>query len=185
LFQAIGQSLSFVEDFARVADAAAIHDSGRAALGLFRGFAPLFVQYEFDPLPGPGIGGAYFEVQFDFPKFIGHELMVILFAALIQEHRWKIVAELCRETIMIPDRINRFSAETPVTYLYASEHVALLDHRNTRLNLNRVSLHADILKERHETGQLAALSPWRRFQDAAERFAKRRRGYLIHPPVIR
>ena len=67
---------------------------------------------------------------------------------------------------MIPSANNRFSDETPVTYLYASEHVELLDHRNRRLKLNRVSLRADILKERHETGQLGELSPWRRFQDA-------------------
>ena len=53
-----------------------------------------------------------------------------------------------------------------MTYIYASEYLKLLDHRNQRLKLNRSSLHADILKERHETGDLGELSPWRRFQDA-------------------
>jgi hypothetical protein len=162
LVGAIGQSLPLVTDFARVADAAAVHDSRDAALGLFRGFAPLFTQYNL----APGISGAFYEVQFDLPKFIGHELMVTLFAALIRERRWKTVTELCRETILIPDRTSRFSAEIPVTYLYASEHVALLDRRNERLNLRRVSLHADILKERHEAGRLGELSPWRSFKDA-------------------
>lgn len=162
LVEAIRQPLPLVTDFARVADAGAIHDSREAALGLFRGFSLLFAQYN---LP-PGTSGSFYQVQFDLPKFIGHELMVTLFAAFIGERRWETVAELCRETVLIPNAASRFSAETPVTYLYASEPVALLDHRNTRLKLHRVSLHADILKERHEAGRLGELSPWRRFQDA-------------------
>jgi hypothetical protein len=145
-----------------VADTAAIHDSREAALGLFRGFAPLFAQYNL----APGASGPYYQVQFDFPKFIGHELMVTLFGAFIGERCWNTVASLCRETVMIPNRSSRFSDETPVTYLYASAPIELLDHRNRRLKLGSWSLHADTLKERHETGQLGELSPWRRFQDA-------------------
>jgi hypothetical protein len=162
LVEAIRQSLPLVTDFARVADAAALHDSREAALGLFQGFAPLLTQYAL----APGMSGFSYNVQFDFPKFIGHELMVTLFAPLVGEHRWKMVADLCQEPLVIPNATGRFSAEHTVTYLYASAPVALLDHRNMRLKLNRVSLHADILKERHETGQLGEYSPWRRFQDA-------------------
>jgi hypothetical protein len=161
LVEAIRQSLPLVTDFARVADAAAVHDSREAALGLFRGFAFLFTQYNL----APGTFGLFHQVQFDFPKFIGHELMVTLFAACIGERRWKTVADLCRETITIPNA-RRDWDPTPVTFLFASEPIALLDHRNTRLKLNRVSLHADILKERHEAGRLGELSPWRQFQDA-------------------
>ncbi len=162
LVDAIQQTLPLVTDFARVADAAAAHDSREAALGLFRGFSPLFTQYN---LP-PGFGGSFYDVQFDLPKFVGHELMVILFSALIAERRWELVGELCRETVTVPDAGRRSPAETPVTYIYASEYVKLLDHRNERLKLRRSSLHADILKERHEVGELAELCPWRRFQDA-------------------
>jgi hypothetical protein len=68
--------------------------------------------------------------------------------------------------VLIPNASSRYPGETPVTCLYASEYVKLLDHRNQKLKLNRVSLHADILKERHEAGELGELSPWRRFQDA-------------------
>ena len=67
---------------------------------------------------------------------------------------------------MIPNAGQRFEAETPVTYIYASEFLKLLDYRNERLKLNRLSLHADILKGRHEAGDLGELSPWRQFQDA-------------------
>jgi hypothetical protein len=68
--------------------------------------------------------------------------------------------------VMIPNAHSRFGTQSTVTYLYASEHLKLLDYRNRRLKLNRLSPHADILKERHETGTLAELSPWRAFQDA-------------------
>jgi hypothetical protein len=162
LVEAIRQSLPLAADFAKVADSVAIQDSREGALGLFRGFSPLFTQYNLTP----GTGGAFYAVQFDLPKFIGHELMVILFAALIRERRWETAANLCRETVLILNANSGFSVETPVTYLYASEHLELLDHRNRRLKLNRVSLHADILKERHETGQLSELTSWRQFQDA-------------------
>jgi hypothetical protein len=162
LVEAIQQSLPLVTDFAKVADAAAVHDSRDGALGLFRGFAPLFTQYNL----APGMSGAFYRVQFDLPKFVGHELVVTLFAAFIGERRWKTVAELCRETVPIPNANSRFSGETPVTYLYACRHLELLEHRNRRLQLNRLSLHADILKERHETGKLGKISQWRRFQDA-------------------
>ena len=162
LVEAIQQTLPWVTDFARVAEAATVQDSREAALGLFRGFAPLFSQYNLLP----GVSGAFYEVQFDLPKFIGHELMVVLFSALIGECRWEIVADLCRETVLIPNAGRRVPAETPVTYLYASEYLKLLDRRNERLKLNRLTLHADILKERHEAGELGEISPWRRFQDA-------------------
>lgn len=161
LVGAIQQTLPLVTDFARVTEEVAAHDSREAARGLFRGFAPLFSQYN---LP-PGFSGAFFDVQFDLPKFVGHELMVTLFSALIGERRWGLVADLCRETVMIPSAGRRFETETPVTYLFASENLRLLDYRNDRLKLNRISLHADILKERHEAGNLGELSPWRRFQD--------------------
>jgi hypothetical protein len=92
--------------------------------------------------------------------------MVTLFSALIGERRWGLVADLCRETVMIPSSGDRFQTETPVTYVYASEYLELLEHRNERLKLRRLSLHADILKERHDAGDLGQLSPWRRFQDA-------------------
>lgn len=161
LVRAIQQTLPFVTDFARVAHEAAAHDSQEATLGLFRGFAALFSQYN---LP-PGFSGGFFEAQFDLAKFVGHELMVTLVSALIEERRWGLVAGLCRETVMIPNVGHRFHTETPVTYVYASEYLKLLDYRNERLKLSRLSLHADILKERHEAGNLGELSPWRRFQD--------------------
>jgi hypothetical protein len=44
--------------------------------------------------------------------------------------------------------------------------VDLLEHRKQRLKLNRVSVHADILKERHDRGPLGEFSPWAPFQDA-------------------
>ena len=162
LVKAIQQTLPQVTDFAKVANAAAVHASREAAMGLLRGFDKLFSQYN---LP-PGFSGGFYDVQFDLPKFVGHELMVILFSVLIGERRWEIVADLCRETVLVPNAEGRSPAETPVTYLYASEYLKLLQHRNDRLKLNRLFLHADILKERHETGDLGELSPWRQFQDA-------------------
>jgi hypothetical protein len=162
LVEAIGQSLPLATDFARVADIAALYDSCEAALGLFRGFAPLFTQYN---LP-PRTGGSFYHVQFDLPKFLGHELMVTLIAAFIAARRWKTVAAICRETVLVSNVNTSDGQAVPVNFFYASAPVQLLEHRSRRLQLNRVSLHADILKERHGSRQLGKLSPWRQFQDA-------------------
>lgn len=167
LVEAIRQSLPLVTAFARVAEAAAIHDSQEAAFGLFRGFAPLLAQYE--PALVPEASDQIHPVQLDFCKFIGHEIMVILVAAHIRDCRWQRVAELGQQSVIIPNPYRgllREPNEIPVTYRYASKHVALLEHRSVRLKMTPLALHASILRERHEGVQLGDLSPWQRFQDA-------------------
>jgi len=53
-----------------------------------------------------------------------------------------------------------------VRFDYVSEYIKLLDYRNQRLNLRRLSLHSDILKERHSEGELAEVAPHELFVDA-------------------
>ena len=159
LVRAINEMLDPVTEFARIAEAAAVHDSRDAALGLFRGLPGLFILYDTQ------IAGISYVTQFDFPKFIGHELIVTLFAGLIAERRWKIVGELSRERLAIEDA-NRRHADGTVTFEFGSRCVSLLEVRNQNRNLARVSCHADLLKERHVQGALGEHSPWYGFQDA-------------------
>ncbi len=47
-----------------------------------------------------------------------------------------------------------------------SEYIRLLEHRKQRLKSNRMSLHFDLLSERHTQGDLAKLVPIEQFAEA-------------------
>jgi hypothetical protein len=97
-------------------------------------------------------------------EFVGHELFVDLFSLLIKEDRWETIADLLDNDLYVRNAgINR---EGTVSFDYASEHVRLLDDRNTRLDLRRASLHADILKARYEEGDISRLVSFGDFMEA-------------------
>jgi hypothetical protein len=58
--------------------------------------------------------------------------------------------------------MNRWQVE----FTYVSKQVQLLKFRNHNQNLGRISLHADLLNERHTEGVIAELVPMQQFMDA-------------------
>ncbi len=99
---------------------------------------------------------------------MGHELFVTFFSFLIRENRWKIITELLEEDIYVENFwMGQYRYEPGfVSFTYVSGYVKLLQNRKDRLHLNRLSLHADILNERHTEGDLAKLVPMQQFMDA-------------------
>ena len=150
LVKSLDGSKGLVIEFARVAEVIATINASEAALALYRGFSGILNRYNV-PL---GYSGSFRTVDFDFYKFLlGHELFVTLFAFLIREGRWELIADLLEEEIYVENK--RGGLPGTVLYDQVSQGVRLLDHRKQRLNLNRISLHADILNERHTNGELA------------------------------
>lgn len=109
--------------------------------------------------------GSYRNSDFDFYKFIGHELFVIFFSFLIRESNWELIADLLEEDIYVENN-EIYGKPSLVSFTYVSQDLDLLNRRNNRLKLNRKSLHADILHERHTNGELAKLVPMQQFMDA-------------------
>jgi hypothetical protein len=99
----------------------------------------------------------------DYFKFLGHELFVTLIAFLIREHRWDMLANILKEPI--PMRyLRREHGPGNVDWSFASEHLpSLLDEARLR---RRVSLHADVINERHTRAGLAAIMPMEEFMAA-------------------
>ncbi len=140
---------------------AGMNDS-EAALELYRSFGRIFERYD---LP-QNFEGRFSSADHDFFKFVGHELFVTFVAFLLREQRWELIGAVLDEPI--PVRYLRQKQDPGcVPWHFASEHlVSLIDEGERR---RRVSLHADILNERHANGGLAAILPMAEFA-AAEYF---------------
>lgn len=160
LARSIDNSLRLVVEFVRVVEVIVIMADAEALSAIYNGFAALLERYNFPR----GTGGVSNSKDFDFQKFVGHELFVSFFAVLIRERRWNLIADLLDENIYI-DNIDG-TQHGPVSFDYVSEYVQLLDDRNKRLNLSRVSVHADLLNQRHTEGDLAKILPMKEFMEA-------------------
>lgn len=160
LVRAIEQSTELVIEFARLAESIAVMNAADLAITVHRGFNKILKHY-FVP---PGFSGVIPQKDFDFYKFVGHELFVTFTSCLISENRWELVADNLEEEIYIENR-ERGGAGM-VSFPYISKRVGLLGRRNERLKLNRASVHADILKERHSGGGLGELVPMQQFMCA-------------------
>jgi len=161
LIQAIDQSPPLVIELARVAEVIAVMNSVEASQAMYKGFEFIAQGYS-NPI---GFSGSYRSVDFDFHKFIGHELFVTFISFLIRERRWEIVADLLAEDLDFHNS-DRDRRSRPRRFDYLSEYLQLLDSRNDRLKLRRMSLHADLLNKRHSEGDLGKLVPMQQFMEA-------------------
>jgi hypothetical protein len=157
LIQAIEKTLHISIEFARLAEATAILNSNEVAITLLKAFDQILEHYR----TPRGFSGHYQETQFDFFKFIGHELFVIFISFLIRENRWELITNILDEGIFI----NNAPSGMPdsVSFEYISEYIESLRYRKQRLQLNRISIHADILNERHTSGKLGEICPMDQF----------------------
>jgi hypothetical protein len=141
--KALQDSLPLIREFEEVAATIATQAAREAALGIHEGFGQLVDRYD----AAPGFSGSFRTVDFDFSKFIGHELFVALVAPMLKERRWDLIRELVETDIYVTNRRNAPPSLLP--YDVISQYVEILSYRSRRLKLNRVSLHADLLQERH------------------------------------
>ncbi len=158
--EALDKTKQLILEFARLAEVVAIINTSEVALSLFKAFKRILEHYN---VPR-GFSGVIPENDFDFYKFIGHELFVTFFSFLIRENRWEIIADILEERVYIENV--KYGRTGLVSFDYISQDVGLLGFRNQRLKLNRISVHADILKERHTKEDLGKLVPMQQFMDA-------------------
>ncbi|RTM15385.1 MAG: hypothetical protein EKK33_02140 [Bradyrhizobiaceae bacterium] len=139
-------------EFSKIAEATAMMNDAEAALEIYQWFGSILERYH---LP-EGFSGKYTEADFDFFRFVGHELAVTLFACLLRERRYARIAELLQEPL--PVRYHR-RAGGPGNREWSdlSAHVSGLGGASQQRR--RISVHADILHERHSTGSLASVVP--------------------------
>lgn len=157
LADAINKTLPLVLEFAKVAHACAAMDAADAVMAIYKNFDSILIRYENDHRTQ----SSFRNCDFDFYKFVGHELLVILVAMLLQEKRHRTLKQILAAGIYVERGSGRDEA---VGFEYFSQHSTLLAHLST--TRQRVSIHADLLNDRHTTGELATLAPMKQFMDA-------------------
>jgi hypothetical protein len=156
LEKALNESQEPILEFSKIVEVVAVMNDAEAALECYRWFGNILERYH---LP-EGFSGTYSEADFDFFRFVGHELMVTLFACLLRENRYALIAELLQEPV--PVRYHRRTGG-PGTREWsdASSHTGMLGGASQQRQ--RISVHADLLHERHSSGSLAAIVPEENF----------------------
>jgi hypothetical protein len=161
LLDALHRTAPAVRAFMRLSEAIAGMNDTESARTLYKAFTPIFEHYDNQK----GFEGRYDERDFDYWKFLGHELLTTLTATLLREERYETISAILEDTITIAT--NRRTK--PVTFGYASEWLQSLEPLQKQKR--RLSLHADILHDRHahkdrdtpEDGPLADILPFDQF----------------------
>lgn len=160
LVQALDNTVDFVEEFAQLVEVAVAIPDLDTIKFIYEKLGLILDHYH----PPYNFSGSWYPADYDFFKFLGHELFVLFYSFLIRRDRWELVADLLEKGIYVQNS-PRGSSET-VAISEVSDFVALLEHRNKRLNLRRVSFHADVLHERHTKGPIASVVPMEQFVEA-------------------
>lgn len=97
----------------------------------------------FSPPPGTG---RYTEWDFDNYKFFAHELFLYTIAILIRKEHFLGANELLTKQYYMQN--NNYGRSGTESYTVFCQQIKSIEHRNQRLGLNKVDLHATILHER-------------------------------------
>jgi len=87
------------------------------------------------------------EWDFDNFKFFIHELFLYAVAIFSKHERFSEVNLLLTQQYYVAGR-SEYGKDTMIGYEVFQEYLRVLEHRNSRLKLNRLSLHADLLEQR-------------------------------------
>jgi hypothetical protein len=91
--------------------------------------------------------GQHRDWDFDNFKFIIHEIFLHAIACQIRHERFDSASYLMEQEYYVPGR-SEYGREEIVSFTAFRQHMKSLVHRNERLGLRRLSLRADLLKER-------------------------------------
>ncbi|HYR28236.1 MAG TPA: hypothetical protein VEU30_07195 [Thermoanaerobaculia bacterium] len=129
-------------------------NDAETARALYRSFIPIMEHYE-NPC---GWSGTFKEADFDYWRFLGHELLVSLIAPLLTEERYEIITDLLAEPLTV--RNAHLGDGKPVDYTYASEWLRSFEKLDQEHR--KISYHGHLLHERH-AGPLADVLPLQDF----------------------
>jgi hypothetical protein len=156
LIGGLAKTQEVIAEFSKIAAVISVMNDTDAALEAHRWFGLVYERYD---LPEK-FSGRFSNADYDYFKFLGHELYVTFVGFLLKEQRWSILGEVLSEPIPVryyhPER-----GPANVDWWYAAEHLPSLMDESSRKG--RMCLHADILNERHTTGGLAATMPMAEF----------------------
>ena len=109
-----------------------------------------------------GFPRSYHESHFDGYRFLIYEMFISFIAALIKYDNWEIIGDVLSNDIFIEQKESKY-----ISYIQLNTFISSLDvSRNSRLHLERISVMADLLKERFTNGNLSQLISHNKFLEA-------------------
>ena len=91
--------------------------------------------------------------DFDIFRFIIHELFLYAIAILVKLERFQQASMLLSQRYYVPGNSD-YGRDVMVSFSVFRQYMKSLEYRNKRLNLRRLSLRADLLKERCQTTRI-------------------------------
>ncbi|GEM_PF-6103578 len=158
LVTALNATIPFLAEYYQVVEALSGSDMSVSVSALTKFFEKILAEYQ----PPQGFSGAFNDAQFDFFKFLGHELFVGTVAIFIREEKWDFIGELLAQQLYVPNHSNG----DLISFDEISDFVWWLRYRNDRLQARRVSIHADMLNERYTKSPLMEFVVFQDFIDA-------------------
>jgi hypothetical protein len=160
LTQAVEPTQALVSEFSTFAEAIVTTNNIEIAKAAYEGFAPILERYKYSS----DYIGPIQRTEFDFYRFLGHELFVSFFSAFLADQRWALITELLSMELYISNAYQ--NKPKAVLFTYASSYVETFKTIRDREKLNRLSLHADVLNKRHTESSLAKIVPAQSFMEA-------------------
>lgn len=161
LVRGLSEAVPLVTEFSEVAEIVAAYDAESAVEEFLRIFEDIVSRYD----QRSGFVGSFRNTDFDYYKFLGHELYVGFIAALIREEKWQQIDGVLRAQLHVRNTVRE---EKTVSFDDISAYTALLDEvRRDRLQKpgegRRISVRADILKDRYSSPPLSTKVSWEEF----------------------
>ena len=132
LFASIEASVPAVDEFTRIAQMASATEDVVVVNALFKSLEPLLERF------GPSLGMRFEPGDFDYFRFVGHELLVTLVATLLHERRWTLLGDLLDQRWSVYSEYLDSLEDLTEKRGVLSMHAELLETRHTRGPLSRV-----------------------------------------------
>lgn len=158
LLTALPKTEDLVAEFAQLSQTVVLMSDTISAREIFNWFGKIKAQYH----PEPNEAGKTSNADGDFFKFVGQELFTVFITPFLREEKWNELHEILKSVLRVPP--NKWhQSEVRESWGELSDSCPLLIDESRKRN--RMSLYADLLKERHEGSVLSKNAPFREFSE--------------------
>lgn len=147
IIDALDKTIGLIADFRSVIETISTYNDLDAQKVIFNGFKPIIENYNHKK---DYSGGISHKAKFDYFKFIGNELFVIMTSILLREQNWELLKYILEEQIVISNSDNH-NRPKAVSFTYFSQDLFCFYYRKQRLKSNRHDLHYDMLIQRRRS----------------------------------
>lgn len=152
IIEAINASEYVVFDFARLSETIALVKDFDVAKMVYDNFAEILDRYNFREN-----NGSFRDIDFDYYKFIGHEVFVMFISFFVKTSNWDFISKLLSNNIYIQNNYNR--QPESVQFGYISQDAKFFRLRNTNLKLNLIHPHSTAINNQISNSRINEIVP--------------------------